>query len=85
MVLVSAGETDLAGSLDMMTLMAGWRFEEPERFVHSAAVRTVYSSRNVLEWAGSGVLLSRDRNSDALAAPGARQLARTAVLASAWR
>lgn len=83
LMLVGSQEVDVTDQLDMMTLMVGWSFPDVTPRRHSAAMRVVSATGDVLEWAGSGRLMARRRERDPLGEPGAVSLARASVLASA--
>ncbi len=83
LILVASGEATpwerLQESIDLLTAMVGWQFEGYGRYGNAGAIYHARETRQVLNWAGAGVLLERMTRPDALGQPGARLLARAAL------
>ncbi len=84
LLLVAAGEAGdwrtLGDSLDLLCAVVGWRFEGSGRYGNGGAVYEARGTRHVLEWAGSGTLLSRKLGLDGLGSAGTILLARAALV-----
>ena len=84
LLLVAAGEagdwSTLGDSLDLLSAIVGWRFEGSGRYGNGGAIYAARSTRHVLEWAGSGMLLPKKLRLGELDSAGAILLARATLV-----